>query len=270
MTASSSAPDRWRRGCTAWAKVNGGVLACAALSHAASRLTFAATHSHLAAAAAATATLYALVYSATALNLRGRPRTLQNKIASSPIALSSIVWHPLGSCVERLVHERYFSQAVVGAATAAQWASWPSLMVLVSQSLFWWLCFMIKCARRLAVPCATPNVCGPDSRKRLHGILCARAGRLLAFELAFDGFFYVAHRGVHAHPVIYKHVHKCAWPITRTSTPHTQRAAGAPCRRAARSLSRTGPAHSRARGCPPGAGCTIGTRTTCGCSRRCR
>jgi len=46
----------------------------------------------------------------------------------------------------------------------------------------------------------------------LAGTFCCWWGwlalRLLVFELAFDGFFYLAHRAVHAHPEVYWRVHK--------------------------------------------------------------
>ena len=32
--------------------------------------------------------------------------------------------------------------------------------------------------------------------------------KLLAFELIFDGLFYIAHRAVHSHPLVYRLVHK--------------------------------------------------------------
>lgn len=48
----------------------------------------------------------------------------------------------------------------------------------------------------------------PSPPPHTHTHDSPRARRLLVFEITFDGFFYLAHRAVHAHPLIYRYVHK--------------------------------------------------------------
>ena len=166
----------WRRGLLAWAKVNGGVLLCAAASHAASLLVRSATGNSVASAAVATVVLYAVVYAAAAINLRGRKRATRWTAPSAPIALASILSHPVGSCIERLAHERHLAPPVVDAAGAAlAWAGGGGPLALLASACAWWVWLAL---------------------------------RLLVFELVFDGLFYVAHRAVHAHPRVYQLVHK--------------------------------------------------------------
>jgi hypothetical protein len=143
-----------RRGSVAWAKVNGGVLLCAALSHAASRLAAAAS-GPVAAAAVATGTLYAVVYAAAAINLRGRRRTTRPSGRVAPIALMSIVWHPLGSCLERLVHQWHLAAPPAGATDLS--AAWPPpLLSMLAAGGGWWLAIALRCASRAAP--AVPHV----------------------------------------------------------------------------------------------------------------
>lgn len=168
----------YRRALLTWVKVNGGVLLCAIASHGSSKLTREVTGSALASAAAATLTLYVLVFAATAINLRGRARAMRWTAPSAPIALASILSHPVGSCLERLLHERHLAPVSVvdgtGAAVAAAAANGAPLALIVAAAVWWlWL-----------------------------------AARLLLFEVAFDGLFYVAHRAVHAHPLAYRLIHK--------------------------------------------------------------
>ena len=91
--------------------VNGGVVLCAVASHCASQLARGLTHdSDIAGAVAGTAVLYALVFTAAAANLRGRARAIERgRTVEAPIALSSIVWHPIGSACERIAHERHLA-----------------------------------------------------------------------------------------------------------------------------------------------------------------
>ena len=175
------------RGALAWAKVNGGVVLCAALSHGASKVAEAVTNSPVAAAAAATASLYALVYMAAAINLTGRRRSFRKTGRSArregaPVAFWSIVWHPLGACVERLAHEHhrlapaaYELSSLGGGLLGSALLHAPLPLQLLAYGGAWWV--------RLAC-------------------------KLLAFELVFDFLFYLAHRAVHAHPLAYKHIHK--------------------------------------------------------------
>jgi hypothetical protein len=157
--------------------VNGGVVTCAAASNWTSKYIQSLLGNDALAAVAGTAVLYAFVFAAAATNLRGRKRAIERPAAkelATPIALSSILSHPIGSAFERFMHARYLaapaSTPSVGAATAiassvtGSSAWWVPMLVGCG---YWWLWFVI---------------------------------RLLAFELAFDGLFYCAHRLVHAAP----------------------------------------------------------------------
>ena len=84
--------------------------------------------------------------------------------------LSLIVPHPLGSALERWVHRATLASSAASAAAAPTTA-----LALVWAGAAWWA--WLAC-------------------------------RLFAFELAFDALFYVAHRGVHAVPALYRAVHK--------------------------------------------------------------
>jgi len=175
----------------AWFKVNSGVLLCAALSQACSQHVRLATGSAVAAAAAGTAATYVLVFAAATINLRGRKRAMRSPRRAAAIAFSSLVSHPIGSCIERIMHERYLA-----APPAVQPAAMPSFNASVGLGLGMepWTSMLLPAPLELAA-----------------GVLCwcaLFALRLLAFELTFDGLFYVAHRGVHAHPLVYQRVHK--------------------------------------------------------------
>ena len=113
-----------------------------------------------------TGVLYVLVYASCFANLYGRPRSLvasggtttSKSAASLRVALTSIMWHPIGSAFERY------------------WHSVPSTM------------------RSSSLP-PVFSIVG-------FGV------RLLLFEIIFDFVFYLAHRGVHASPFLYRVVHK--------------------------------------------------------------
>ena len=151
--------------------VNGGVLLVAGLVAQLDAAALAATDSSLLAALASTALLYALVFAACAANLRGRRRMHAKAVAASaPVLLSSIVPHPLGSALERWVH-----RAALASSAASAAAPPTTALTLVWAGAAWWA--WLAC-------------------------------RLFAFELAFDALFYVAHRGVHAVPSVYRAVHK--------------------------------------------------------------
>ena len=151
--------------------VNGGVLLVAGLVAQLDAAALAATDSSLLAALASTALLYALVFAACAANLRGRRRMHAKAVAASaPVLLSSIVPHPLGSALERWVH-----RAALATSAASATAAPTTALALVWAAAAWWA--WLAC-------------------------------RLFAFEIAFDALFYVAHRGVHAVPSLYRAVHK--------------------------------------------------------------
>ena len=157
--------------------VNGGVVTCAAASNWTSKYIQSLLGNDALAAVAGTAVLYALVFAAAATNLRGRKRAIERPAAkelATPIALSSILSHPIGSAFERFMHARYMaapaSTPSVGAATA--------IASSVTGSSAWWVPMLVGCGS-----------CW------LWFVI-----RLLAFELAFDGLFYCAHRLVHAVP----------------------------------------------------------------------
>ena len=83
--------------------VNGGVLFVAWLVTVADRVAYAASDSELLGAAFGTAVLYLLVYRVCAMNLRGRTRV--HGAGTMPhVPLTGLLWHPLGSTVERFIH----------------------------------------------------------------------------------------------------------------------------------------------------------------------
>ena len=173
---SSSVPARPARPAApralrSWLGVNGGVLLCALLSHAAS--TLAGDSRRVLAAVLGTAVLYAAVFAAAFSNLRGRRRIHERSDAKAarvpPVALLDVIYHPLGSAIERVVHERYL------AASPSLWTSSPFGLV---GGCAW-------CASLFA--------------------------RLFLFELVFDGLFYAAHRLAHTswlYPRIHKLHHR--------------------------------------------------------------
>ena len=160
-----------------WLGVNGGVFLCAYASHEAARLATSAGGSDVAGAVVGTAILYVLVFTACHLNLRGRQRTLRTTSAAPPISVSSVLAHPIGSVCERLLHGRYLARAATAVVFSGSGSgSSSSDDSFSSIGLAWWLLWL--------------------------------AARLLIFELTFDALFYVAHRAVHAHPLVYAKVHK--------------------------------------------------------------
>ena len=91
--------------------------------------------------------------------------------AVRPIALASILAHPLGSAFERHLH-------LMTMPLECPTVGWPwerGAAAVVAASGWWWIGISV---------------------------------RLFFFELVFDGLFYVAHRAVHAWPAVYHMVHK--------------------------------------------------------------
>mmetsp|Transcript_45173 Transcript_45173/g.101997 ORF Transcript_45173/g.101997 Transcript_45173/m.101997 type:complete len:243 (-) Transcript_45173:689-1417(-) len=168
-----------------WFTVNGGVLLVALVVRAVESGVQAATQSLAAASFFATAALYSLVFVSCRLNLRGRPRALPGKRSGKGNAvpgLSSLLWHPLGSCVERFIHH-HLHHNLHGMPGAGDVPPAASLVLgqaefKASSGMAWWFagCLLL-------------------------------AARLLAFEVAFDLCFYWAHRVAHA-PALYSWVHK--------------------------------------------------------------
>ena len=173
----------WR----SWVGVNGGVLLVATLVQCSSYLVRAATGSPVAAAVACTAVLYVLAYALASGNLRGRPRTVRERGQTRSIALWSIAAHPIGSACERLIHEAHLAGG--GAAGIGE--------ALVSTGL-------LGATRPLLA--ASGTACALVGAASVWWILLTL--RLFAFEIAFDGLFYFAHRACHAHPLVYRLVHK--------------------------------------------------------------
>ena len=164
-----------------WAGVNGGVLTVAGIVSCVDSSAFGLTQSRMAASVVSTAVLYALAFFACAANLRGRPRAAgDSEKHMRPVSLGSVVWHPIGSACERWAHAAHLGPQQ--AASSALWflrvplppALGGSPLVLALGVVAWW---------------------------------AALACRLFLFELAFDVFFYAAHRAVHS-PLLYRHVHK--------------------------------------------------------------
>jgi len=149
--------------------VNGGVLLVAWLVTSIDWVVHACTASTLASAALGTAALYALVYRVCAANLYGRRRIFgESRLLAIPLA--ALIWHPLGTMLERLLH---------GDGSDA-----PAAVAAVSELLPGWLL--------------------PRAFNWYGGLVL----RLLAFELTYDFLFYWAHRMAHAHPLVYRLVHK--------------------------------------------------------------
>ena len=141
--------------------VNGGVLLVAWLVTSIDWVVHACTVSTLASAALGTAALYALVYRVCAANLYGRRRIFgESRLLAIPLA--ALIWHPLGTMLERLLH---------GDGSDA-----PAAVAAVSELLPGWLL--------------------PRAFNWYGGLVL----RLLAFELTYDFLFYWAHRMAHAHP----------------------------------------------------------------------
>ena len=152
-----------------YAAVNGGVLIVAWLVTSIDWVVHSCTASTLASAALGTAALYALVYYACAAKLHGRRRIFaQSRLPAIP--LMALIWHPLGTMLERMLH---------GNGSHA-----PSAVAAVSELLPGWLL--------------------PRAFNWYGGLVL----RLLAFELTYDFLFYWAHRMAHAHPLVYRLVHK--------------------------------------------------------------
>ena len=149
--------------------VNGGVLIIAWLVTSLDWVVHSCTASTLASAALGTAALYLLVYYACAAKLHGRRRIFaQSRLPAIP--LMALIWHPLGTMLERMLH---------GNGSHA-----PSAVAAVSELLPGWLL--------------------PRAFNWYGGLVL----RLLAFELTYDFLFYWAHRMAHAHPLVYRLVHK--------------------------------------------------------------
>ena len=155
-----------------WLSVNGGVLLISLVVQAVSQIGYHAGGLAVA-AAMSTATLYCAVFAAATLTLRGRRRVVGGAVGSKPataIAWSSLIAHPIGSACERAMHDRYLT-----ASSLPLRAIGGSPIALATGFGWWW-----------------------------GGL----ALRLLLLEVLFDGFFYLAHRAVHAHPTVYQYVHK--------------------------------------------------------------
>lgn len=123
-----------------WLGVNGGIALVAASVCAVEKLsTMYLPERHLLTAIASTGTLYALVFTSCSLNLQGRQRFVGSKLDNSqqsPVLYSSIVWHPLGSILERYLHAAAHS----GHAAAETGATLPhpsivALVLLVARLL---------------------------------------------------------------------------------------------------------------------------------------
>ena len=183
ITSGVSVGTRWA---SRWIGVNGGVLAVALLTTAAHDMAKAAFDSRAAAAALSTLVLYVLVFAAASSNLQRKARrrltdAKRNSSPYRPIACLAIISHPIGSACERFAHETLLAASTPswpGDDTVPRFlpggSAEPPLALLISGCAWWlWL-----------------------------------AGRLFVFEVLFDLLFYVAHRGVHAHPTLYKRVHK--------------------------------------------------------------
>ena len=100
-----------------WLSVNGGVMACALLVAAADHGVRVLTSSDALSALAATTALYASVYAACTHNLRGRPRSHGNEKPLRPVAIVSILAHPLGSAVERYLWTHWYGMRVAASSS---------------------------------------------------------------------------------------------------------------------------------------------------------
>lgn len=173
MVAARSELALGLRSARKYAAVNGGVLIVAwlvtSIDWAVHSCTASPLASPLASAALGTAVLYALVYRICAANLFDRrPIFAEKRLPAIP--LMALIWHPLGAMLERMLH---------GSGLCA-----PSAVAAVSELLPGWLL--------------------PRAFNWYGGLVL----RLLAFELTYDFFFYWAHRMAHAHPLVYRVVHK--------------------------------------------------------------
>ena len=167
---------------TKWLAVNGGVLAVASLVTAVEGAVKSATGSDAAAAVIATAALYLAVFFACKFNLRGRRRLAGDEQAMRPIALSSCFAHPLGSACERYIHAHTLlaaPQAALGGGVLSS-AAWLDAVLPLPVG---------ASAGALASGWGAALVA-----LRCGAMLTQLVGKLFFFELAFDGFFYAAHR----------------------------------------------------------------------------
>mmetsp|Transcript_43793 Transcript_43793/g.115077 ORF Transcript_43793/g.115077 Transcript_43793/m.115077 type:complete len:342 (-) Transcript_43793:246-1271(-) len=188
-----------------WAAVNGGVFAVAALITAIECTLRHVTGSRAASTLGSTCALYAVVFAACAINLRGRQRhdsgssRATRARSTQPIAWRSIVAHPLGSALERYVHGCMATSHLVPSAVGAM-ANVTEVQAIVPKTL-------ISEATLVAITSwSATSVLGAVAGGALWWV--GLATRLLVFEVVFDAFFYVAHRLAHAVPAIYLHVHK--------------------------------------------------------------
>lgn len=85
------------------------------------------------------ATADTLVFAAASFNLRGRTR-LTNTTAYRPIHALSVIWHPIGSACERLVHEVYLDAPATAEQSTAigmcWWLLWLSTRLFVFELVF--------------------------------------------------------------------------------------------------------------------------------------
>ncbi|KAL1515395.1 hypothetical protein AB1Y20_002023 [Prymnesium parvum] len=166
---------------TKWAAVNGGVLAVGLLVAAVESLVLDRTRSHLFASIAATSVQYLVVFAACSFNLRGRRRTAGTGLPLRPTEYTSLLAHPIGSMCERYLHARSFG-SVQGAFDGTPLSKWLLPTQLLGGT--WGGLFFRGCEMYAHFAC-----------------------KLFFFELAFDGFFYAAHRIAHL-PLLYRRVHK--------------------------------------------------------------
>ena len=205
-----------------WLTVNGGILAIAMVVAAVDHLTLAATTSAVASALSSTLVLYVLVFSACALNLRGRPQRFVESPskrspsrASRPIAWLSIVSHPLGCAFERYAHAFLVASSVASVALPGQWEEPAAVIEPNATTLLSAAPWPIGAALNLSEGPGEGRAAFDGSLATLITALVAAvawwvcfAARLLVFEVVYDGFFYIAHRAVHALPSLYVAVHK--------------------------------------------------------------
>tara|TARA_B110001452_G_scaffold248986_1_gene236164 strand:- start:1206 stop:2060 length:855 start_codon:yes stop_codon:yes gene_type:complete len=100
-----------------WLAVNGGVMLCALTVAGTDHAVHLLTSSALLSALAATAVLYTSVYAACAHNLRGRPRSHGNEKPLRPVAIGSVLAHPLGSAVERYLWTHWYGARAAASST---------------------------------------------------------------------------------------------------------------------------------------------------------
>lgn len=118
-----------------WLAVNGGValVAAAVCAVETATTTLLPGAMHLPAAVASTAALYALVFTSCSLNLRGRQRLIGGKLdgpRQSPVLWSSIVWHPLGSVLERCIHTAAHEGMAAAPAPPPSWIVAAALLAV--------------------------------------------------------------------------------------------------------------------------------------------